>query len=87
MPNKHAAIKDLRKSKKHAEKNARMKTHSKSLVRQIKDLIKEGKKAEALALAPKVQKILSKAAKTHVFHKNKSGRVVASIHKALGAMK
>ena len=87
MPNKHAAIKDLRKNKKRAAKNAKMKMHTRTLVKNIRFLIKNGKKTEALAMVSKVQKTLDKAAKTHVFHRNKSGRIVSTISKALGAMK
>ena len=83
MPNKHAAIKDLRKNKKRAVKNSRMKTHAKALLRQVKDLIKEGKKNEALTLATKAQQALAKAMKSGVFHKNKSARSISAMHKAL----
>jgi len=40
MPNKHAAIKDLRKNERRAARNLRMKIHVKALAKQLKDLVK-----------------------------------------------
>ncbi|MDO8617811.1 MAG: 30S ribosomal protein S20 [Candidatus Uhrbacteria bacterium] len=85
MPNKHAAIKDLRKNKKRSAKNARMKTHTKALMAQFKVLIKEGKKTEAKTLAPKLQQALAKAAKTGVFHANKARRKISFLYKSAAA--
>lgn len=87
MPNKHAAVKDLRKNRKRAELNARMKTHIKALSSQFKALTKEGKKKEAQDLARKLQQALDKAGKTMVFHKNKASRRVSSVQRSAGAMK
>ena len=87
MPNKHAAIKDLRKSRKRAVRNARMKTHVKSLERQFLALVKEGKKADALEIAKKLQQAASKAAKEHVIHSNKAGHKISRIHKTLAKLK
>jgi small subunit ribosomal protein S20 len=83
MPNKHAAIKDLRKSKKRTVANRRMKTHVKSLIHQFENLLKEGKKTEAAALAPKLQQALDKAGKGNVIHPNKASRKLSSVHRAL----
>ena len=52
MPNKHAAIKDLRKSKKRAITNKRLKTHIKSLTQQLMSLVKEGKDGRDGIAAP-----------------------------------
>ena len=87
MPNKHAAIKDLRKNRKHAAHNARIRTNVKALTKQLKSLVKEGKKAEAMAIATKLQQAAAKAAKSHVYHGNKSGRVVSSAHKLVNTLK
>lgn len=83
MPNKHAAEKDLRKSRKHAIKNARIKTHVKALTSQLNGLIKEGKKSEAETLRRKLQQALDKAGKSHVFHSNKAGRRVSAASRML----
>lgn len=87
MPNKHAAIKDLRKNLKRADRNKRLKTHVKALSQRLQSAIKEGKKAEALEAAKKLQQIVAKAAKNHIVHANKASRKVSSAHRALATMK
>ena len=83
MPNKHAAIKDLRKSRKRALRNLRIKTHVKSLTKQFSSLLKEGKKSEATELSKKLQQALAKAGKKHVFHANKASRRISSVFRTL----
>lgn len=87
MPNKHAAIKDLRKNERRGARNLRMKIHVKSLVKQVKDLVKEGKKKEALEASQKLQQAAAKAAKNHVLHVNKSRRIVSNSAKLLASVK
>ncbi|MFA6429503.1 MAG: 30S ribosomal protein S20 [Patescibacteria group bacterium] len=87
MPNLHAAIKDLRKNKKHAVLNAKIKTHTKALEHQFFGLVKLGKKDEAKELARKIQQASSKAAKRHIVHSNKAGRHISRVQKTLNAMK
>ena len=87
MPNKHAAIKDLRKSKKRANANSRMKTHMKTLTRQLKDLVKEGKKTEAQTVVRTLQQALAKAAKTNVLHRNSASRKLSSATKMVSKLK
>ena len=83
MPNKHAAIKDLRKNKKRAVLNAKYKTHVKALTAQVKLLVKEGKSDEAAKLAPRLQQAVDKASKKNIFHANKSSRRVSTLHRSL----
>lgn len=78
MPNKHAAIKDLRKNKRRAARNLRDKTNVKALIKELKTLVKDGKKSEALALVAKLQQATDKAVKKNVLHRNK-GRRIASM--------
>ena len=87
MPNKHAAIKDLRKNHKHAEQNARVKTNVKALQKQLKSLVKDGKKDEAKPVAMKLQQAAAKASKTHVFHQNKSSRIASAAAKLVNTLK
>ena len=82
MPNKHAAIKDLRKSAKHAERNNRLKTHVKALTKQLTGLMKDGKKDEAKELGKKLQQAIAKGAKNSVFHANKASRKISALHLA-----
>lgn len=83
MPNKHAAIKDLRKNVKHAARNNRLKTHVKSLTKQVMNLVKEGKKDEAKELGKKLQQAVAKGAKNQIFHSNKASRKISALHLAL----
>ncbi len=86
MPNKHAAIKDLRKNHKHAANNLRMKTHVKALTKQMKVLVAEGKKKEALEMTPKLQQAIAKASKKHVLHANKAKNSMSAVHKMVKKM-
>jgi small subunit ribosomal protein S20 len=87
MPNKHAAIKDLRKNKRRAERNVRVKVNVKALYKKAKTLLAEGKKSEAKEIALKFQQAADKAAKTGVLTKNTASRKKSSVMKALAAMK
>lgn len=82
MPNKHAAIKDLRKNHRRAALNSRLKTHVKALDRNWKSLVKEGK-TEAKAAVTSFQQAAAKAAKKNVVHPNKVARLLSRAHKAL----
>ncbi|MCE9586476.1 30S ribosomal protein S20 [Candidatus Uhrbacteria bacterium] len=87
MPNKHAAIKDLRKNERRALRNARLKMHVKSLSKQLKELVKEGKKTEVVALSSKLQQAADKAAKNHVLPVNKVRRMKSATHKLIATTK
>lgn len=86
MPQKHAAIKDLRKNARRAERNARMKTHVKSLTKQLKDAVKKGE-PQVKELAVKLQSATAKASKNFVIHKNKARRVVSAAMKSVSKKK
>lgn len=77
MPNKHAAIKDLRKNKRRAARNLREKTNIRALIKQLEQFVKEGKMTEALAVTTKLQQASAKAAKNHVIHRNKARRLTS----------
>jgi len=87
MPNKHAAIKDLRKNKRRAERNARLKTHARALLRKAQDLVKEGKMAEAKAAAAAFQQAVDKAAKNMVVTRNAANRRKSKLMKKLSIKK
>lgn len=87
MPNKHAAIKDLRKNKKRAARNLRTKTNVKALMKLMKELVKDGKKKEALELMPKLQQAVAKAGKNHVMHVNKAARKISSAQRLMNTAK
>jgi ribosomal protein S20 len=83
MPTKHAAIKDLRKNARRAARNARLKTHTKHLLRKATDLLKAGSTQEAKAAAITFQKIADKAVKNKVISKGLANRKKSMLMKAL----
>ena len=87
MPNKHAAIKDLRKNARRAARNLRLKTHTKSLLRKAKDLLKEGKKTEAKAAVMAFQQVVDKAAKNMVISRNTANRKKSSLMATFAKLK
>lgn len=86
MPNKHAAIKDLRKNKRRAARNARVRTNVKALVKKGKDLAASGS-ADLKEHAMKVQQAIDKAVKTGVIHRNAAARKKSALMKKLNAKK
>lgn len=83
MPNKHAAIKDLRKNQRRAARNARVKTNIKALFKKSKEIIASGKTAEAKDVIRAYQQAIDKATKTGVVHKNLAARKKARLMKAV----
>jgi len=85
MPNKHAAIKDLRKNKRRAAQNFRIKTNVKALYKKGITLLKEGKSKEAADVARAFQQAVDKAAKVSVVSKNAAARKKSAFMRALKA--
>lgn len=74
MPIIKAAIKDLRKSRKHREVNKLAKNKVKDSIKDFKRLIADGKRDEASKKLPEVMSIIDKAAKNYLLHKNNAAR-------------
>jgi ribosomal protein S20 len=87
MPNKHAAIKDLRKNRRHAAANARIKTNVKALYQKSLALIKEGKTAEVSQAIRVFQQAIDKAAKRNAITTNAARHKKSALMKALNAKK
>lgn len=85
MPNTSSAKKELRKAEKRHAKNYRMKTHVRSLSKQLKEAVAAGKKEEAKDLSKKLQKFAAKSTKSNVFHKNKVNRIISKAAKSAQA--
>lgn len=83
MPNKTAAMKSLRQSKKRQVTNALIKTDVRAKFKNIDALIKEGKLDEAKKLVQTFQKAIDKAAKRNVISKNKANRKKANLMKKI----
>lgn len=74
MPNKQAAKKYLRKTKKRTAKNRPIKNNLKRLVKATRKLIADGKKEEAKVSLQKTIKALGQAAQNGVIKKNTASR-------------
>ncbi len=74
MPNKHAAEKDLRKNRRRAALNVRIRKNVKYLWKQSRELLVAGKKSEAVQKIQSLQQALDKAAKVNVIHRNEARR-------------
>ena len=83
MPNTSSAKKELRKANKRKEVNYRLKTHVKSLAKQLSVAIKEEKMGEASDINKKLQQAASKSSKSNIFHKNKAKRIISKAAKAV----
>ena len=88
MPILHASIKDLRKSKNRAKHNQRIKNNLRILTKKLQTLVaQEGKRAEALEIAKKLQQALAKAAKVDVIKPNKASRRISTVYKQINKAK
>jgi small subunit ribosomal protein S20 len=85
MPNLKHAKKAHRQSLAKKARNLKKKVAFRSVIKEIKKLLDEGKLKEAEQLLPKAYKALDKAAKTGVIKKNtaarKKSRLVKKIRK------
>ena len=83
MPNTKSAIKAMRQSRRRQLVNAKIRTNVKQALKDIRKLIKAGKKAEATEALKKAMSVLDKAVKKGIIHKNNSSRKKSRLAKAL----
>jgi len=83
MPIKKSAIKELRKSKKRTIVNVSKKRAIKDLIKKIRKAVEESKVDEAKKLAQDAVKLLDKAEKTKLLHKNTVARKKSRVYKAI----
>lgn len=74
MPNKQAAIKYLRKTKKRTSRNLRVENRLKKIIKDTRKLISAGKSEEAKMSLQKAIKALDKAASNGIIKKNTASR-------------
>lgn len=84
MPNKPAARKALRQTKRHAIQNQ---VRRESLKNAVKNVMKAKSKEEAAKLIVAAQKALDKAAKSGVIKKNTASRKLSRIMTKLNTVK
>lgn len=83
MPNTKSALKAMKQSRRRREFNSQIKDSVKKSVKEVKQLIKAGKKSEAADVMKKAMSALDKAAKKNVIHKNNAARRKSRLAKAL----
>jgi small subunit ribosomal protein S20 len=83
MPITKSAKKALRQSKKRRERNLRRLNAMREIIKQIRKLVIENKKEEALKLLPIAYKTIDKAAKTNVIKKNTAARKKSRLTKLI----
>lgn len=74
MPRKHASIKALRQSKRHASRNDARRRAVEIAMRQYRALMKSGAN-DASKLLPGLVQAIDKAAQRHVISKNTAARI------------
>jgi len=82
MPITKSAKKRLKQNKKRRVLNLSYKKKMKKAVKEINDLLKEGKKKEAVKLLPQTYRIIDKAAKRGIIKKNTASRKKSRLTKA-----
>ncbi|NTV30211.1 MAG: 30S ribosomal protein S20 [Candidatus Omnitrophica bacterium] len=86
MPQRHCAVKELRKSKQHRLHNLDIKSDLKNTVKEYVALTKTDAKKAAELLATAYKKI-DKAAKRNILHKKTASRRKSSLAKLLASQK
>lgn len=79
MPNKKAAIKSLRQSKKRQEHNKTILSEIRTLIKNTKTLITAKDSEEANKTLKKLESKLSKAAKSKVIKKKNASRHISRL--------
>ncbi|MEN9561713.1 MAG: hypothetical protein RIQ56_986 [Candidatus Parcubacteria bacterium] len=74
MPIIESAIKRARQNVKRRARLLPYRTHMKTMMRSLNDLVKAGKKSEAVTILPKVYKAIDMAMKKNIIHRNTAAR-------------
>ena len=85
MAKKVARLKSGKKAHRQSlvreQRNTSIKREVKERVKEFQKLVAAGKKSEALAKLPLTFSVIDKAAKRHVFHKNKAANKKSQLAK------
>jgi len=84
MPNIRSAKKALRQSQKRYERNKRLKMRIKRWVKKFYAVLEENLEQAKVALVT-AQKLIDKAGKKNIFHKNKVARLKSRLYQAFSA--
>lgn len=85
MPITPSAAKRSRQSKVRQARLAPYKTRMKSIMRQVNDAAKAGKKDEVIKLLPEAYKIIDTAAKKNLIHKKNASHKKSGLAKLAAA--
>lgn len=83
MPITKSAVKAAKQSKVRQSRLLPYKTHMRTLMRKMRDAMKDGKKDEAQKLLASVYKSIDMAAKKKIIHRRNADRKKASMAKLL----
>jgi small subunit ribosomal protein S20 len=83
MPIKKSAIKELRKTKKRTIANSNRKRKIRDTLKDIRKSLESQNIEEAKKMAQEVIKLIDKAEKRNIFHKNTAARKKSRILKAI----
>lgn len=87
MPIIESAIKRARQNLVRRERRQPYKTRLKTALRAFTDLVKAGKRDEAVQLLPQVFKTIDMAAKKHIIHPNNASRKKSSVARMVAVQK
>jgi len=87
MPQTKSAEKALRQTKRRTERNDQVRKNLDYLFRQFKKALANKDKTKAKESAQKIIKILDKAAKRNIIHKNKAARKKSDLMKEVNKLK
>lgn len=86
MPQTKAAAKALRVSARRRVINDRWRKHMREALRVVRDALAAGKRAEAQQAYLTAQKMLDRAARRHVIHRNKAARKKSRLQKSIAKL-
>lgn len=87
MPIIKSAVKAARQNIKRQERLRPVKTRMKTLMKQVVDLAKAGKKEEGIKLLPQVFKAIDMAAKKHIIHPKNASRKKSLVARLVASKK
>ena len=86
MPIKTVALKQLRKSRKRAQRNQSVRSELKTLKKQLLTLLADRKLEEAQHLMPTLTRRFAQAGAKGLLHHNTASRVISRLTKQLGKL-
>ncbi|MEK7137181.1 MAG: 30S ribosomal protein S20 [Patescibacteria group bacterium] len=87
MPLIKSAIKRMRQSRKRHERLLPVKSHMKTMVKNVLQFAKQGKKEEAAKLLPQAFKAVDMAAKKYIIHWKNGARKKSLMSRAVAGIK